>query len=129
MPAEVDLSGLDALIAKLRRSRDFVRQAAPAAAAAMQDALRATAAAGTTPDGAAWEPRKKDGARALAKAASAITVRAVGTVLLAKLPFPYSMHDAGHGHAPKRQILPSGSPPAAVLEAIKGALVAAWKNL
>lgn len=123
----VDLTPLDNLIARLRRSKDFVARAAPAAAAAVEGVLRATASAGTSPDGAAWEPRVRDGGRALPKAAGAITCKAVGTVLLAKLAFPYSLHDQGQGHAVKRQIMPHGSAPPAVMDAIKRALIDAWR--
>lgn len=124
--AGAELSGLDALIAKVRRAKDFVASAAPAAAEAMQAALRATASAGTSPDGTAWPQRKKDGGNALPDAADAITVRAVGTVLVARIAFPYSIHNNGKGHAPQRQILPSGEMPTSVAEAIKQSLIDSW---
>lgn len=55
----------------------IAREAAPDVLAA----AKSTADAGTTPEGKAWAPRKKDGGRALAHAADAITVRAVGDVI------------------------------------------------
>lgn len=125
--AEVDLSALDALISKLRRSREFIVSAAPAAAEAMQAALRATAAAGESPDGAAWAPRKKDGGRALANAANKIVVRAVGSVLLARIGWPESLHNDGTKTIPQRQILPSGEMPPAVATAVKDSLIESWK--
>ncbi len=122
-----DLAGLDGLISKLRRSREFIARAAPAAAEAMAAELRATAAAGTSPDGTPWAPRK-DGGRALANAAAAITVRAVGTVLLARAQHPYGIHNAGAGKTlPRRQVLPRGGIPPRVAEAIKRALVGSWE--
>lgn len=121
-----DLSGLDALIAKVRRTHDFIVRAAPAAAKAVEAELRATAAAGTTPDGTAWAERKKGG-RAMANAAEAITVKAVGTVLLARLRFPESIHHKGKTNEPPRQILPNGEIPARVAEALKRSLIASWE--
>lgn len=127
--SDPDLSSLDGLIRKLRQARGFLVKAAPAAAAAMQGALRATAAAGTAPDGSPWAPRKRDGGRALAGAASAITVRPVGTVLLAKLRFPEVIHDAGNPPIlPRRQIIPHGALPETVMQAIKDALIEAWRS-
>ena len=124
--ADVDLSQLDALIARLRRSREFLARAAPAAAEAMQAELRASASAGTSPEGAAWA-EKKGGGRALPNAASAITVKAVGTILLGRLVFPYTLHNIGKGNAPQRQVIPAGAMPPRVLAAIKRALIAAWE--
>lgn len=125
--ADPDLSKLDRLIASLRGARGFLVRAAPAVAKAVEAELRATAAAGTTPDGAAWAP-KKDGGRALANAAAAISVRAVGTVILARLRFPESIHHKGTKRLPKRQILPEGELPANVAEAIKRTLVREWEQ-
>jgi hypothetical protein len=121
-----DTSALDALITRLRRSHQFVTTAAPAAAEAMAAALRAAAASGASPDGAAWAEKKKGG-RALVNAAAKIVVRAVGTVLLARIGFPESVHNVGTKVTPKRQILPTSMPPA-VAEAIKRSLIASWES-
>jgi hypothetical protein len=127
--ASTDLSALDALIRKLRRTRAFVLEAAPACAAAVAAELRASAAAGTTPDGASWAPRKADGARALPDAASSITVKTVGSVVLATVGYPYVFHNNATvgGSTPRRQILPSGALPAALAQAIRRTLIAAWE--
>lgn len=124
----VDLAALDALITKLRTARSFLQRAAPVAAQAMLGALQATADAGTTPRGQSWPARAKDGGRALAKASAAITVRAVGTFLLARLAFPETIHNAGTTRIPRRQILPSGEMPPAVAEALKNSLIASWEE-
>ena len=47
-----------------------------------------TAAAGTTPTGEAWAPRKADGARALANATAGVSAVAVGAVAPAAAPPP-----------------------------------------
>lgn len=106
---------LDEMIRRMRSLGDgtFAAECAREAAPAMAAEIKRTAAAGTSPDGAAW-PEKKGGGRALAKAAGEVTARAVDDVAAVSIPFPYSLHNAGQGHAPKRQILPetgAGIPP------------------
>ncbi len=122
-----DTTALDAMIRKLRRTRAFILEAAPSCADAVATELRATAAAGTSPDGAAWAPRKADGARALANAASAISVKAVGSIVLAKVGYPYVFHQKAQGSStPRRLILPdAGVLPARLAAAVKRAIVAA----
>jgi len=122
-----DLTALDNLIAKIRGARDFLVRAAPAAAAAMGDALRATASAGQTPEGQAWAPKKKGGGKALAGAAAAIKIRAVGTVLIASIGMPEAIHNAGKRNTPARKILPTELPPI-VADAIKQSLIETWES-
>jgi len=98
---------LRALIARLRS----IGAGAPAAIAAeaapgVEAAAKATAAAGTDPEGRTWSPRK-DGAPALAKAASAITATARGAIIELVLTGAYVYHHLGKG-APERRILPDG---------------------
>ncbi len=80
---------LNALIERLRAIPSLgpviAREAAPAVLAAAQ----ATADAGTTPEGEAWAPRKSDGARALAKASSALSVRVDEDVIVLVLSGTY----------------------------------------
>lgn len=110
------------MIGRLRRAKDFVRQAAPAAARAMGDALRSTASAGTTPLGAAWKP-KKDGGRPLVHAADAIEVKSIGSVLMAKVRMPEHLHSIGNARGRvRREIIPRAGLPPIVAEAIKKSL-------
>jgi hypothetical protein len=117
---------LDTLITKLRRSKAFVQAAAPAAAKAMGDALKETVSAGETPDGTPWVP-KKDGGAPLVNAASKITVKSVGTVLVAVIPKIEAIHNQGTRRIPARQILPKGGIPPAIAAAIKQSIIAAWE--
>jgi hypothetical protein len=75
---------LDAMIAKVRRVGVLAETVAKRAAPEVQTTLRASAAAGSAPDGSAWAP-KKDGGRPLANAPHAIEVSASGTVITARL--------------------------------------------
>ncbi len=81
----------------------IAREAAPGVLAA----AKATAAAGTTPDGVPWAPRKSDGGRALAKAADAITVSTAEDVVFLEIHDHHVEHNfkRGPGYEPRR-ILP-----------------------
>jgi len=99
------VSGLDEMIASLRKlgksSKDVAKEAAPL----VQQALRATAAAGTDPEGRAWKP-KKDGGRPLVNAANAITTTANGTLVTTTLSGVENFHQHSKSH--ERRIIPDG---------------------
>ncbi len=91
------LSGLAARLRELPKlGASIARESAPSC----QAIARETAAAGTTPDGAPWAPRKSDGGRALVNAAAAITARAVDDVVMLVLAGVNVFHN------PTRRILP-----------------------
>jgi hypothetical protein len=69
---------LDELIAKVRKLGTLPTEIARAAAPLVEAESKRSAAAGETPFGDAWKPRK-DGSRALANAAAAVTVAPVGS--------------------------------------------------
>ena len=98
---------LSALIARFRSLGRLPADAAKLAAPLVEEAVKATAAAGTTPDGKAWAPRK-DGGRPLVHAADALSAKAVGSTIVVTLTGPEVFHNAGNGHVEKRQILPDG---------------------
>lgn len=81
-----DLSTLAARLKGLKTAgADIAREAAPGV---LEEAQR-TAAAGTTPTGETWKPRKADGGRAMPNASSALDVEASGDVIVLKLRGPY----------------------------------------
>jgi hypothetical protein len=123
-----DLSELDALITKLRRSKQWIESAAPAAAEAVSAELKATASAGTTPDGTPWAPRKKDGGKPLAGAAGAIESRAVGSVILTRITDKvHALHNVGNAAGRvRREIIPRAMP-ARIAAAIRKSLLASWE--
>ena len=126
------MGGLDEMIADLRRLGDgwepeLARQASPLVEAALQR----TAAAGQTPEGQAWAPRKAGG-RAMAHAAAAITVKAYPTVLRAVLTGVEVFHHYGKGASEvRRRVIPDvGTIPDVVEAALrKGAELALSKLL
>ena len=120
-----ELSALDDFIAAVRRLETLPEDAARLAAPLVEEALRATAAAGTDPDGHTWQP-KKDGGRPLVHAAEHITVKAVGTLVRATLTGPDVYHHFGAG-VPRRQILPDpGTIPPGVARALEKASALAF---
>ena len=101
------LAELDAMIAAAKASYGLApADVARAAVPFVDAAVKATAAAGTTPDGKPWAPTK-GGGRALENAASALSTSSSGSVVTVTLSGPEVFHNAG-GRVPKRQILPDG---------------------
>lgn len=82
---------------------DVVREAAEE----VLKAARATAAAGTTPDGKPWAPTKTGG-RALVNAAEHLSIKILGRALVLTLKGIDVVHNFGTGRNPKRQVLPDG---------------------
>lgn len=113
---------MDRQIARLRTLSGFVGASAPAVAVAVKRELTTQIAAGTGPDGKAWKPTKA-GTPPLRGAAGALTVRAVGTVVLATLTGVEARHHLGAVKgAVKRPILPTGKIPDPVSRAIERVL-------
>ena len=128
---DADLRPLDALIEQLEKLDSVGVQIATEARGDVEAAARATAAAGTTPSGEAWAPKKDGGGRPLAHAASAITAIVSGgsrAVIALVLRGHYVVHHFGRakskggGGLPKRQILPSSDAlPPAITNAVQAA--------
>jgi hypothetical protein len=115
------MSGIEAILADLRRLDGLAQATAKLAAPLVEVALRSTAAAGQTPDGKAWQPKKNGGAP-LEHAAEHITVKAFGTVLRGTLSGPDVFHHFGGGRNPRRPILPDpGTIPPQVEAALRKA--------
>jgi hypothetical protein len=100
-------AALAAFIDRVRGLRTLGADAAKLAAPYVLEAARETAAAGTTPSGEAWAP-KKSGGRALVNAADALSVENVGSVVVLKLTGPEVVHNYGNKRVPQRRILPAG---------------------
>lgn len=116
---------LEAMIRKIRLIPELSRKTAPAAAESFDRELRAELAAGRSPDGEAWAP-KKDGGRALANAGSnAITTAAIGTRILTKTRAHYWAHNRGTSKVPQRKIIPTELTPK-LADAIRRPLVEAF---
>lgn len=110
---------LDRMIAAARNVARLAVDGAPEAARTVEAELKASAAAGTSPDGQAWAPRKRDGGRAMAGAASHVTCNAVGTSLVIRLEGPDVFHHFGAGEKPRRPVIPQGTIPDKLGNAIR----------
>lgn len=115
---------------KLRSLRDFNSRCAEEAAPLLEAAVKATAAAGTTPDGKAWAPKKKDGGRALVNAAAHVSAEANGETCTVTLEGVEVIHNYGAGKLPRRQILPEAgsSTPKIVTDACQEATRRAFEK-
>lgn len=110
---------LRAQIARLRKLEGLTKDVAPKVARAVERELRAQIAAGKGPDGKPWKPRQ-DGGQPLRNAASALSVRAVGDVIVVRLDGVEARHHLGAVRGGvRRQIIPTGSMPDAVSRAIE----------
>jgi hypothetical protein len=105
-----DSPALDEMIGAARQlgSPDFARQVAAEAAPLVDEAIKRTARAGTTPDGKPWAPRKKDGQPALQNVAEQISTNAFGDVVRTTLEGPAVFSHFGAGIT-QRQVIPDSA--------------------
>lgn len=115
---------LDAHLKRLRSLPAMAERAAPAIASAVERELRASIAAGTSPEGVAWAPTK-DGRRALVHAGVALIVSHVGgQAIVAKVTGVEAMHSNGwvRGGIARPMLPKAGTIPAPVASAIDDVL-------
>ena len=115
-------SGVEVLREQIRRLHELegiAEDVAPEVAEAVEKEMRAQIRRGEGPDGRPWKPTR-DGRRPLRNAAKALTVNAVGTVIVLELGPPYARHHLGavRGRV-RRPILPTRRIPTPMTRAIK----------
>jgi hypothetical protein len=117
------------MIRRVRGLERFPERAAPAIARALESELRRSIAAGAAPDGTAWKPTQ-DGRVPLRGAARALTVRATGAFVLARLTGVEARHHFGWVRGGlARPILPTTSVlPSAVARAVTRAAVEEFRR-
>ena len=114
------------ILASFKALGELADDSAKRAAPLVEDALRATAQAGTDPLGQRWQP-KKDGSAPLEHAAAAISVKSYGSIVRAVLTGPTVFHHFGGGRNPRRPVLPDpGTIPPGVELALRKAATAAF---
>ena len=126
------MPGIEDMIAAHRSLERLPERVAELAAPLLDAAIKATAAAGTTPDGKAWAPVKASGARSNVHAAEHISTRALGDVVRMVLDGPdVYAHFGKRGIQEPRTIIPlaGGAIPVVVSEAIDKATAQAWSEL
>lgn len=104
------MSSLEEMTAALRGLDELGRRTAAIAAPLLEEKLKATAAAGVSPEGKPWAPRK-DGGRPMAHAAARVSVRSFGTVVRVVLEGPEVWHHFGARGATRRPVIPDGGGP------------------
>ena len=103
------LAQIGAMIRMLKDLGNLPSEVAPHVAAAVREQLEEQIASAQFPSGSPW-PDTLEGKKALRNAASALDVKAIGTVIVARLSGVEARHSVGavRGHV-QRQILPSSS--------------------
>lgn len=116
------MSTIQDMIADLRRLARLTTEAAPLAAEALARTVETQVAAGTDPDGKAWEPTA-DGARPLRNAGQALVATYVGRTVLLQITGPEALHSTGRAKGGKiRRILPAKGLPRSYARVIRDAL-------
>jgi hypothetical protein len=128
MALDGDFPALDSMIESVRAAGRLIEDAAPEVAKAVEAQLRSTAAAGQSPNGTPWAPKKKGGGRALVNAAGAISVAAIGSVILVKLVGKTVFHHFGAQGKPRRQVIPVGTMPKQLGNAVRLGFVPVWRD-
>jgi hypothetical protein len=112
-------------IAKLHDLEQLPQRVAPLVAKALEQELLHNVARGVGPDGVAW-PRTKDGHLPLQHTGRELTVRAVGTSIVARLVGVHALHHRGAVRGGvRRPILPSSALPEPMVRAIRNVITAA----
>jgi hypothetical protein len=122
-------AALQSIIGRIRAAAAIGRSATTEIAREVNAELKESAAAGTTPDGTPWAPRK-DGGRAMANAADAVAAAAVGEgEVLVVLRGAEVFHHFGVRGAEPRSVIPTGGNlPATLGEAVRRGAATVWKR-
>ncbi len=123
-------AALQSMIDRLRKVQKIDTTAAPAVAEAVADDARRTIGAGIGPDGTPWAPLKATGGRALVNAAEALTVKAIGSLVLMQLSGPEARHHRGFARGGvARQIIPTRGIPDPMIRAIRKVLAVQFRDV
>ena len=99
---------LERMLTSLRDLPKIGERAAPEIARAIEGELRRTIAAGTTPEGIAWE-KTAEGKTPLSNAAKALGVAVVKGVIYVQITGPEVRHHRGWARGGKRRpVIPTG---------------------
>lgn len=105
--------GIDSMIEALKQlPRDVMPRVYDEFAAIIGDDIKATARAGESPDGQAWQPRKSDGKAPMAHAADHIDIEIQPDGVLVRLSGPEFFHHTGRAKGRiKRPVIYTGPMP------------------
>src|SRR5260221_9680328 len=102
------MATLEEMIAALEKlgEKDVSARIAEKASKKLATALEITLAAGTSPEGAQWAPKKKDGGRPYEKAATKLSVKSYGNLIRAVITGPEAYGHFGARRAAVRPMIP-----------------------
>lgn len=120
---------LDQWIARVRELGTLAERAAPTIADELEREILANVAKGVGPDGTAW-PATKDGHTPLQGTSRALSVGALGTLIVARLHGVHARHHRGAVKGGRRRaILPTLTIPTPVVGAIRRVLAAEFHSI
>ncbi len=116
-------AALDEHIARVRELPGFIDASMPDVADALEREQRRFIAAGTSPDGKRWEPKKDGSGKPLATAGDSLRVAPVGHTVFMRLTDHVARHHLGRAKGGTvRQILPTDGLPDPFARAITNVL-------
>jgi hypothetical protein len=119
---------LDDMLARIRGLSELTLGSAPAVADAVETVIRKQIKQGRSAEGETWQ-KTKEGGRPLQRAEKALAVVAVGQTVFARLTGPEARHNSGTARGGVvRPILPVEGLPRDMVEAIRDAVVAEFKD-
>jgi hypothetical protein len=122
-------AALDEQIRRLRSVQGLAKDAAPFVADALKEEIDAQIARGQGPDGRPWV-RTDEGRAPLKNAAKAVTVKALGATIVARVEGPEAYHHRGQTRGNiVRPIIPTGRLTAPFTRAIKRVLAERYASL
>jgi hypothetical protein len=120
---------LQAQIDRIRALAELPKVVAPEVATELRGQLERQIAAGQGPDGEPWQ-LTAEGRVPLRNAAAALTVRAVGSAVVARLVGPTALHHLGAAAGRiRRRILPTRQLPHRMTEAIREVVARRFREL
>ena len=119
---------LNEQIVRLRSLPGLIPRIAPAVARVVERKLNENISKGIGPDGAPWPLRKADGGLALQSAGKALSVNAVGNVIVCRLTGIFAKHNYGAVRGKvKRRIIPKTRVPGPMADAIREVLAGEFR--
>jgi hypothetical protein len=117
------------MIDRLHRLEGLTTLSAPKVAVAVEAEVRDQISQGVGPDGVPWK-KTKEGKTPLQNAASALTVRPIGSVVLLRLTGPEAKHHLGAVKGKiKRPIIPTGKIPDPMTRAIERVVTGEFRRI
>lgn len=121
-------AALAAMIASCRKMESLVADSMPALSKAVRAEVERTIGAGTTADGAQWQPTQQ-GQQPLRNAAKAVTVLSVNKTIFITIVGPEARHHLSRVKGGRqRAIIPNAGLPVAMADSMRAVLAQAFND-